>query len=631
MKRVCREQELEQALRRTAPGGPPVPDFASWRARHAGVVAALAEPDRREKRHLSVVQVIRLGRTLVRTRKRRLGAVAAAVLLATVFLMRGTRPAWSVEQTIAAMKKVKVVLMTGKGYCDGQRVDFRFWVRPPGDDSEALRMRYECGCERHTVIVVQGHTMYQYFPTENLVTVSDCSQLEDLQYWYEGAQFSPWLTGRLFDILKLVGRGWQQTTVTDPATGKEQIHVTCSHPPSNISFFLVVDPETKLIQRAKLWKNLTQAGEPVFDAQVFTYNPELPDGFFEFKAPEGTLVINEQAVEESPARFDHPDEVMRGEGFMVLADRRMFAMMALLNATGFDEEAANETMHPVRVKVRELVAAEMARYPQQAEAWRRYIQTRQVAIFQYEDFALSLSTDYPFRRIRPDAEVGYSWAVQRLPGMPQVLNDFWRTVRLDEIWSQVKPEYLAEIHKYDLEKMQRQMDFLWGYLRMPRRDTLTLVNVPNLLDTHYHAIGAHYENFYYTVESPGSHAYGLNIHEYLHSIVNSLVRANFASQQAKLSKYYEAGKAGPLSKTYQSPVVFTFESLVRALDHRLAMLQSGDPADKKRIEGQITWETDNGLKLTRPFYELLPEFESSGRPFDQFLPVLFDRLPECGQ
>jgi hypothetical protein len=189
---------------------------------------------------------------------------------------------------------------------------------------------------------------------------------------------------------------------------------------------------------------------------------------------------------------------MRGAGFMVLADRRMFALMALLNATGFDEEVANESMHPVRVKVRELVAAQMARHPQQAAAWRQYVQTRGVAMFQYEDFALSLSTDYPFRRIRPDAEVGYQWAAKRLPGLPQVLNDFWRTVRLDEIWSQVKPEYIAEIRKYDLEKMQRQMDFLWSYLRMPRQDTLTLVNVPNLLDRHFWR-SALLENFYYTV------------------------------------------------------------------------------------------------------------------------------------
>lgn len=281
-----------------------------------------------------------------------------------------------------------------------------------------------------------------------------------------------------------------------------------------------------------------------------------------------------------PASFTYPDEIVKGEGFMVLADRREFAVLALLNATGFDEEAANTAIRPVRVKVRELVAIEMAKHPRKAEAWRQHIKTRQVAIFQYEDFALSLSTNYPFRRIRPDSEVGYPWAVERLQGFPQVLNDFWKTLDLENIWSQVKPEYVAETQKYDFEKMKRQMNFLWTYLRMPRHDTLTLVNVPNLLDCHFHAIGARYENLYYTVESPGSHGYGLNIHEYLHSIVNRLVEANSGAEEAKLSKYYQAGKDGPLCKTYGSPVNFTFESLVRALDHRLATLQTDDPAVK---------------------------------------------------
>jgi hypothetical protein len=336
-------------------------------------------------------------------------------------------------------------------------------------------------------------------------------------------------------------------------------------------------------------------------------------------------------VRREPVSFIYGDEIVRGEGFMVLADRREFAVLALLNATGFDEEATNVTMHPVRVKVRELVASEMAKHPRKARAWRQYVQTRQVAMFQYEDFALSLTADYPFRRIRPDSELGYKWTVERLQGFAPVLNDFWKTLRLEKIWSQVKPEYLAEIHKYDLEKMKRQMEFLWNYLRMPRQDKLTLVNVPNLLDCHFQAIGAHYENLYYTVESPGAYADGLNIHEYLHSVVNRLVEADYGAQEAKLSKYYQAGRNGPLCKSYQAPVTFTFESLVRALDHRLTVLQSKDPTNKQRIDNQVAWETESGLKLTQPFYQSLPDFERSGRPFDQFLPTLLERLPECRQ
>ena len=77
-----------------------------------------------------------------------------------------------------------------------------------------------------------------------------------------------------------------------------------------------------------------------------------------------------------------------------------------------------------------------------------------------------------------------------------------------------------------------------------------------------------------------------------------------------------------------APRWFTFECLVRALDHRLGVLQTNDPTEKKRIEGQAAWETDKGLVLTQPFYDLLAEFEQSDKPFDQFLPTLLQHLPE---
>jgi hypothetical protein len=345
----------------------------------------------------------------------------------------------------------------------------------------------------------------------------------------------------------------------------------------------------------------------------------------------GSSLLSGSEVRPGAVKFTHADEVIRGKGFMALADRREFAVFALLNATGFDEEMANTPMHPVRIKVRGLVAVEMAKHPEKAATWRQYIQSRHLAVYQYEDFALSLSADYPFRRIRPDAELGYRWTARRLEGFPAVLNDFWKTLHLGKIWSQVKPEYVAEIRKYDLAKMERQMNFLWSYLRMSRQDKLTLVNVPNFLDAQCESIGARYENYYYTVESPGSYSYDLNVHEYLHTIVNRPVQASFSSQEGKLLKYYQAGKAGPLSKDYQVPGIFTYESLVRALDHRLAVLQSNNPADQQRIAGQVAWETESGLKLTQPFYQLLPEFERSDKPFDQFLPTLLERLPECHQ
>ncbi len=333
-------------------------------------------------------------------------------------------------------------------------------------------------------------------------------------------------------------------------------------------------------------------------------------------------------VQPEPVSFDHPDEVIRGEGFMILADRRVFTVMTFLNAVGFDDEYAGRQMHPVRVRVREMVAANLASHPERLASWRRYYAAHKFGTFCYQDFALSLSADYPFRQIRPDSEIGYVAAARTLRDFPNILNDFWGAAKLDDVWQHVRPEYLAELHKYDFARMERQMAFLWQYLRMPRQDTLTLVNVPNLLDTHYHAIGAHYENYYYTVESPGSHSYGLNVHEYLHSIVNPIVQARADTVKAAVSDYYEAGKDKSMSESYREPVCFTFESLVRALDHRIRALASDTPqAAEERVEARMVQLGQQGLTLAPPFYRLLAQYEESDQPFDRFFPTMLEHLP----
>jgi hypothetical protein len=336
-------------------------------------------------------------------------------------------------------------------------------------------------------------------------------------------------------------------------------------------------------------------------------------------------------VKVEPVSFNHPDEFVKGQGFMALADRRIFAVMDFANVMGYDNEAEGRQMHPVRVKVRKLLSDNLASHQKKVKAWRQYYETRKLANFQYQDYALSLSADWQFRRIRPDIELGYSMTAERLKDFPEVLNDFLITGKLDEVWDEVKADYVAEIKKYNMDEMQHQMNFLWEYLRMERRDTLTLVNVPNLLETHYHAIGARYEDYYYTVESPGSHAYGLNIHEYLHSIVNPLVQANQDKFTGRLMDYYKAGENRPISQSYRDPVTFTFECMVRAMDHRLNALLSESAEGKKRAENRVDRLTEQGLTLTRAFYNMLVDYEQGDLSFNQFVPIMLRELPAYEQ
>jgi hypothetical protein len=333
-------------------------------------------------------------------------------------------------------------------------------------------------------------------------------------------------------------------------------------------------------------------------------------------------------IKTGAVRFTHPDEYRQGGGFMVLADRRVFTIMAFLNAAGYDEEIQGKQMYPVRVKVRKMVADNLGKNPDKLQSWQQYYKTRGLATFQYQDYAMSLSADYPFRRIRPDNELGYQWTAERLRDFPNVLNEFWVTAELDKVWSEIKSDYIAEINKYNMEKMNRQMSFLWEYLRMKRQDTFVIVNVPDPLDRYYHAIGAHYENYYYCVESPGAYSYDLNIHEYLHSIVNRIVKAHYDKDSDKLNKYYQAGTNGPMSKTYQEPVTFASECMVRALDDRLHVLLANDPTITKNLESRVADLSAKGLTLTQPFYLLLAEYEKSNKNFEEFFPVMLEKLPE---
>ena len=333
-------------------------------------------------------------------------------------------------------------------------------------------------------------------------------------------------------------------------------------------------------------------------------------------------------IKVEPACIGHEDEIVREGDFVVLADRRIFAVMAFINAMGFDSEVEGKQMHPVRVRVRELVREKAAKHSEEFDKWKQFYKKAKLATFHYQDFALSLSMDYPFRRIRPDSELGYPFTAQRLAAFPTVLNEFWETADLDTIWAEVKPSYLEEIHKYDFDKMKHQLVFIWDYLRMERKDRFVFVSVPNFLDMHYSAIGAKYENYWYMVESPGAGSHGLNVHEYLHSIVNPLVEDNYQAYCEKLNKYFEAGKGQPLAKNYGHPVTYTFECLVRALDHRLRVLLEDNPTTTKRCENRIVYLTQNGLTLVEPFYQLLRKYEQSDKNFERFFPMMLDLLPE---
>jgi hypothetical protein len=237
-------------------------------------------------------------RIIMRTRTVKLTTAAAVLVAAFVLITWDRSTAWSFEQTITAIKQLNNLQIKGRMDYWSEPVDFNCWIRCPDQESELGAMRLEC--ERMTMVArLKDGTVYFYWPHEKVVLITkQGSEMDDLKFWYQAAELSPWLTGKIVETLKLFTDDWKQAVVTDPASGKEQVHVTCSYRPSNTSISFVVDTETNLIQSGKMWMNLEQSGEPQFNGQTVIYNQDIPDDFFEFQIPPGVKVVTQEDIEQ---------------------------------------------------------------------------------------------------------------------------------------------------------------------------------------------------------------------------------------------------------------------------------------------------------------------------------------------
>jgi hypothetical protein len=331
-------------------------------------------------------------------------------------------------------------------------------------------------------------------------------------------------------------------------------------------------------------------------------------------------------AEEWYVPSSHPNEIRKGRECMVVADRRIFAVMAFINAAGFDDEAKGKTMHPVRVKVRESVTANLQSHSNKLAVWKENYARLKCSNADYIEYAMLLSADHPFKKVGPDSLYYNQEVLRKLGGVADQVNDFWTAARLDEVWNAVKPDYLAEIQKYDITKMSEDLDFVWQYVRMPRREARIMVSVPNLLDRYYSADSMGCGKYFVSVEGPGSHDYRLNVHEYLHEIVNPAVARWREEYSQRLQPYFDRWMKHPAHRGYETVQMYVQECLVKALEARISVKLR--PELRNRKNAQVAQDVKNGYELTGVLHESLADSETDQKAFDDFVKVLFERLPQ---
>lgn len=245
-------------------------------------------------------------RIIMKNRITKLATVAGVILivvLGVTFLDKAATPAWAIEDTIKALEHIYSIKISGIVTNDSGEIEVNFilWAKPNEDSTETGELRFEIPGRQVTVVALSGKT-YTYKPKENVVSITE----------YKNFSINPWLGSKFFNSIKKFVENWKISYGKDEETGKESIFATFLHPTESQSWWFQFDSDTKLPVKFKQWLNTNFEGKPQFYATSIEYNPELPDGIFEFEIPDGAKVI--KVPKKLPGYFDDPNVGISAEG-----------------------------------------------------------------------------------------------------------------------------------------------------------------------------------------------------------------------------------------------------------------------------------------------------------------------------
>ncbi len=241
-------------------------------------------------------------RIIMTSKMVKLTTAAAVILIALfgiTFIDKAVTPAWAIEQTIELLKNFNGMHVTGTMLDDeGKEVSFEAWARANEGQTASNHLRLVTGTGE--IDVISGDRRYQYDPAAQTVKLTE-GYGEAIGIWF-GADF--------FESLKKIVLDWNETYGKDPATDRDRIFVTCSHPaaPSPRSLWFEFDVESKLPVSFKQWENMAREGTPSFYVKSIKYLDDLPDETFHFEIPEGAKIV--PALAERNKKLQDPNSGM---------------------------------------------------------------------------------------------------------------------------------------------------------------------------------------------------------------------------------------------------------------------------------------------------------------------------------
>ncbi len=300
----------------------------------------------------------------------------------------------------------------------------------------------------------------------------------------------------------------------------------------------------------------------------------------------------------------------------------LFAVMAAINAAGYDTDLASNANSPIRAQIRQWAEASKAPVLEQLKEFYASHRKQNPAqdLSQYISFALCVEKvdaadgpDFRYRMRLADLPPD----VQELDGFERLLTRFYREAKLGDLIANNQGVLDRSLEPYHapVTLALQQID---GYLRNPRANGvkgnfyvyLDLLAAPNQIHVRSYA------NDLFIVLTPSPEPQIEYIRSaYLHFQIDPIAMRHLADIETKSSLIDFAQGAPALDPQYKKDfALLTVASLTKAVDARML--------SAKQRSAAVELALKEGFVLTPYFAEALVDYEKQEQSMRFYLPIL---------
>jgi tetratricopeptide (TPR) repeat protein len=288
------------------------------------------------------------------------------------------------------------------------------------------------------------------------------------------------------------------------------------------------------------------------------------------------------------------------ESIQLDSDANLFAVLAAINAAGYDDGIDLPDNSPARKALRDYLAKEnIPVLPELKEFYRRHKQKTGIQdLSQYISYALSIAGPPDFGWRTRDVEVPPD--ALPLSEFTPLLSTFYKQAHIADLWKDVQPTLDKEMAKYHspLVSITNAVD---GYLRVPSggylgrrfRVYIDLLGAPEQVQTRSYGD----DTFVVVTPSETPRLFDLR-HAYLHFQVDPIM-IKYGMELQQKANLLDLVQTAPLDDNFKDDVVLLAnESLIKTIETRLDKNYSA-----------VAQAARQGYILAPFFAEQLPVFE----------------------